>query len=61
LLAVRHDLHFAPADVIKVSGRDEHDGQVSRYFRGAERGIKVRVDIAGTPNGAVLRQGLDGR
>lgn len=49
-----------PADAIEVSGWDEHDGQVSRYFRATERGIKVRVDIAGSQND-VLRQAHDGR
>jgi hypothetical protein len=36
-----------PADSMEVSGGDEHDGQGARYFRRTERGIKVRVDIAG--------------
>jgi len=47
---------LSPADAIRVSGWDEHDGQVSPYFRGTERGIKVRVDIAGSQNDAVLRR-----
>lgn len=49
-----------PATAVGVSGWDEHDAQVSRYFRGTDRGIKVRADIAGSQNDAVLRHGHDG-
>jgi len=49
-----------PADAIGVSVWKEHDGQVSRCFRGAERGIKVRFDKASSQNDAVLRQGHHG-
>lgn len=39
-----------PADATRVSAWDDVDGQVSRYFRGTKRGIKARVDIAGSQN-----------
>jgi hypothetical protein len=39
-----------PADASRVSVWDDHDGQVSRYFRGTKRGNKARVDIAGSQN-----------
>lgn len=39
-----------PPDASRVSGWDDGDGQVSRYFRGTQRGHKARVDIAGSQN-----------
>lgn len=46
-LAARVNFILPQADPIEVSGRHDHDGQVSRYFRGDERGLKVLVGYRG--------------